>query len=111
GAESSAAIGGNPVGLPRFPAEGGPATKPMPGYDVRILDGEGNEAPPGTTGSFAIKLPLPPATLRTLWKDDEGYRRWYLSRYPGYYLTGDGGYKDAEGNCFGMGRIDDGTNV
>ena len=109
--ETGWAICGNPVGLMQFAVKPGSATKPMPGYDVRILDEEGNEAPPGATGSIAIKLPLPPGTLPTLWKDDEGYRRWYLSRYPGYYLTGDGGYKDEDGYCFVMGRIDDVINV
>jgi propionyl-CoA synthetase len=109
--ETGWAICGNPVGLTRFPVKAGSATKPMPGYDVRILDEEGNEVPAGTTGAIAIQLPLPPATLPTLWKDDEGYKRAYLSRYPGYYLTGDGGYKDEEGYCFVMGRIDDVINV
>jgi len=83
----------------------------MPGYDVRILDDEGQEVPAGRTGSIAVRLPLPPGTLATLWKDDEGFKRAYLSRFPGYYLTGDGGYKDEEGYCFVMGRIDDVINV
>jgi propionyl-CoA synthetase len=109
--ETGWAICGNPVGLTQFPVKPGSATKPMPGYDIRILDEDGKEVPPGTTGAIAIKLPLPPATLPTLWKDDEGYQRGYLSRYPGHYLSGDGGYKDADGYCFVMGRIDDVINV
>jgi len=109
--ETGWAICGNPVGLTRFPVKPGSATKPMPGYDVRIVDDEGQEVPAGRTGSIAIKLPLPPGTLPTLWKDDAGYQRAYLSRFPGHYLTGDGGYKDAEGYCFVMGRIDDVINV
>jgi propionyl-CoA synthetase len=109
--ETGWSICGNPVGLTQFPVKPGSATKPMPGYDIRILDDDGKEVPPGTTGAIAIKLPLPPATLPTLWKDDEGYQRGYLSRYPGHYLSGDGGYKDAEGYCFVMGRIDDVINV
>jgi propionyl-CoA synthetase len=109
--ETGWAICGNPVGLTRFPVKPGSATKPMPGYDVRIVDDEGQEVPAGRTGSIAIKLPLPPGTLLTLWKDDAGYQRAYLSRFPGHYLTGDGGYKDAEGYCFVMGRIDDVINV
>jgi len=109
--ETGWAICGNPVGLASFPVKPGSATKPMPGYDVRILDDEGQEVPAGRTGSIAIKLPLPPGTLPTLWKDDAGYQRAYLSRFPGHYLTGDGGYKDAEGYCFVMGRIDDVINV
>ena len=109
--ETGWAICGNPVGLTRFPVKPGSATKPMPGYDVRIVDDEGQEVPAGRTGSIAIKLPLPPGTLPTLWKDDAGYQSAYLSRFPGHYLTGDGGYKDAEGYCFVMGRIDDVINV
>ena len=62
-------------------------------------------------GSIAIRLPLPPGTLPTLWKDDAGFQRAYLARFPGYYLTGDGGYKDEEGYVFVMGRIDDVINV
>ncbi len=109
--ETGWAICGNPVGLTQFPVKPGSATKPMPGYDIQILDEEGHRVPAGTTGSIAIKLPLPPGTLPTLWKDDEGYKRWYLSRYPGFYLTGDGGYRDGDGYCFVMGRIDDVINV
>src|SRR5712671_4750432 len=105
------AICANPVGLTQFPVKPGSATKPMPGYDVRILDDEGQEVPAGRTGTIAVRLPLPPGTLLTLWKDDEGFKRAYLSRFPGYYLTGDGGYKDEEGYCFVMGRIDDVINV
>jgi len=109
--ETGWAICGNPVGLTTFPVKPGSATKPMPGYDVRILDDEAQELPAGRTGSIAVRLPLPPGTLLTLWKDDEGFKRAYLSRFPGYYLTGDGGYKDEEGYCFVMGRIDDVINV
>ena len=109
--ETGWAICGNPVGLTTFPVKPGSATKPMPGYDVRILDDEGHEVAAGRTGSIVIRLPLPPGTLPTLWKDDEGFERAYLSRFPGYYLTGDGGYKDEEGYCFVMGRIDDVINV
>jgi propionyl-CoA synthetase len=109
--ETGWAICANPAGLELFPIKPGSATKPMPGYDVRILDEEGHDVPAGTTGSIAIKLPLPPGTLPTLYKDDAGYQRAYLSRYPGYYLTGDGGHKDADGYVSIMGRIDDVINV
>jgi len=109
--ETGWAICGNPIGLTTFPVKPGSATKPMPGYDVRILDDDGREVPPDVTGSIAIRLPLPPGTLPTLWKDDEGYRRAYLSQYPGWYLTGDGGFKDADGYVWIMGRTDDVINV
>jgi propionyl-CoA synthetase len=83
----------------------------MPGYDLRILDEEGGEAAPGDTGNIAIRLPLPPSCLPTLWHNDEGFVAAYLSRYPGYYLTGDGGYRDADGYLYVMGRTDDVINV
>ena len=63
----------------------------MPGYDVQIVDAECNPQPPGTEGNIVIKLPLPPGTLPTLWGDDRRYFEGYLSAFPGYYATGDGG--------------------
>jgi propionyl-CoA synthetase len=109
--ETGWAICANPVGLETFPVKPGSATKPMPGYDVHIVDEEGKDAPAGQTGAIAIRLPLPPGTLPTLWRDDEGYKRWYLSRFPGHYLTGDGGFFDSDGYLHIMGRIDDVINV
>jgi propionyl-CoA synthetase len=84
---------------------------PVPGYDVRVLDPGGGEVPAGTEGAICIKLPLPPGTLPTLWGDDERYVASYLSRFEGYYLTGDGGYCDEDGYLFVMGRTDDVINV
>jgi len=84
---------------------------PMPGWNVHVLDPDGAELPPGQTGSIAIKLPLPPGSLPTLWADDERYVSEYLSRFPGHYLTGDGGYRDEDGYLFVMGRTDDVINV
>ncbi|NUK44522.1 propionyl-CoA synthetase [Streptomyces lunaelactis] len=101
----------NPMGLEPHPIKAGSPTMPMPGYDVHILDQAGREAPPGTDGAVAIRLPLPPGTLPTLWHDDERYVRSYLSAYSGYYLTGDGGHKDEDGYIYIMGRIDDVINV
>jgi propionyl-CoA synthetase len=109
--ETAWAICADPVGLEMFPVKPGSATKPMPGYDVHVVDEEGKDCAPGRTGAIAIKLPLPPGTLPTLWRDDEGYKRAYLSRFPGHYLTGDGGYFDQDGYLYVMGRIDDVINV
>jgi propionyl-CoA synthetase len=109
--ETGWAICANPVGIELFPVKPGSATKPAPGYDVRILDEAGSDVPAKQTGSIAVKLPLPPGTLATLWRDDEGYQRGYLSRYPGFYLTGDGGFKDEDGYVHVMGRMDDVINV
>jgi len=104
-------VAANPLGLEALPVKPGSPTVPMPGYDVRVLDGSGERVPPGTDAAIAIRLPLPPGTLPTLWRDDERYVSSYLSRYPGHYLTGDGGHVDEDGYLFVMGRIDDVINV
>jgi len=104
-------IAANPRGLESMPVKPGSATVPVPGYDVRILDQAGSELPAGQEGAIAIKLPLPPGTLPTLWGDDDRYIEAYLSRYEGYYLTGDSGFKDEDGYLFVMGRTDDVINV
>jgi propionyl-CoA synthetase len=109
--ETGWAIAGNPLGLEEFPVKPGSATRPMPGYDVRILDENANDAPRGQNGAIAVKLPLPPGCLPTLYQDDATFERAYLMRYPGYYLTGDGGFIDKDGYLSVMGRIDDVINV
>ena len=104
----------NPRGLEPLPVKAGSATTPVPGYDVRVLDNavtEPVEVPAGTEGAIAIRLPLPPGTLPTLWGEDERYVEGYLSRYEGYYLTGDSGFFDEDGYLFIMGRTDDVINV
>jgi propionyl-CoA synthetase len=98
-------------GLEPLPIKAGSPSVPVPGYDVRILDPSGAELPRGEEGAIAIKLPLPPGTLPTLWGDDDRYVESYLSRYEGYYLTGDGGYVDDDGYVYVMGRTDDVINV
>ncbi len=101
----------NPRGLSELPIKAGSPSVPVPGYDVRILDQAGDEVARGRDGAIAIKLPLPPGTLPTLWGDDDRYVESYLSRYPGYYLTGDGGFVDDDGYVYVMGRTDDVINV
>jgi propionyl-CoA synthetase len=101
----------DPMGLEPHPTKPGSATLPVPGYDVRILDAHGREVPPGVDGSVVLKLPMPPGTLATLWGDDERYVASYLSAFPGYYLSGDGGHKDEDGYVYVMGRTDDVINV
>ena len=98
-------------GLEPMPIKAGSPSVPVPGYDVRILDAAGAEVPRGQEGAIAIKLPLPPGTLPTLWGDDARYIESYLSQYDGYYLTGDGGYVDEDGYVYVMGRTDDVINV
>lgn len=104
-------ISANPMGVEQFPVKAGSSTLPMPGYDVRILDPNGRECPPGVEGDVCIRLPLPPGTLAGIWGDDARFQRSYLSEHPGFYLTGDGGFIDADGYLFVMGRIDDVINV
>ncbi|MGA6165238.1 propionyl-CoA synthetase [Amycolatopsis magusensis] len=104
-------ISANPRGIEPMPVKPGSSTVPVPGYDVRVLDQEGNDLPAGREGAIALKLPLPPGTLPTLWGDDDRYVEAYLSRYEGHYLTGDSGYLDEDGYLFVMGRTDDVINV
>ena len=104
-------IAANLRGLEPLPIKPGSPSVPVPGYDVRILDERGEEVGPDTEGAIVVKLPLPPGTLPTLWRDDQRYVDSYLSAFDGYYLSGDGGYVDADGYLFVMGRTDDVINV
>ena len=101
----------NCVGLGKVPIRPGSPTWPVPGYDIRIMNDQGREAPAGEIGTIVIKLPLPPGCFPTLWNNDDGFVKSYLSQYPGYYLTGDAGYKDEEGYFYVMSRVDDIINV
>jgi len=110
--ETGWAITGNFRGIETLPTKPGSAGVPMPGYRVAILDPEsGRELGANENGVIAVRLPLPPATLPTLYKNDERYEESYLDPYPGYYFTGDGGYVDEDGYLFVMGRVDDVINV
>ncbi|MEM9930619.1 MAG: acetate--CoA ligase [Bacteroidota bacterium] len=101
----------NSLGYGTFPVKPGSATLPVCGYDIQFLDADGNQQPANVEGAVAIKLPLPPGCLPTLWNNDDRFRTAYLTHYPGYYLAGDGGYKDDDGYIFITGRIDDVINV
>jgi propionyl-CoA synthetase len=109
--ETGWAIAGNPLGLGLLPVKYGSPTAPMPGYDLRILDEGGKPTPPGAMGSIAVKLPLPPGCLPSLWKADERFREGYLAAFPGHYATADAGFIDEDGYVFVMGRTDDIINV
>ncbi|MGL5113824.1 MAG: propionyl-CoA synthetase [Beijerinckiaceae bacterium] len=109
--ETGWCIAGNPLGVEKLPVRHGALSAPMPGYDIHCLDEGGNPLPPGIMGSIAIKLPLPPAALPTLWKQDQRFHDAYLAQFPGYYSTADAGVIDADGMITILGRTDDIINV
>jgi len=109
--ETGWAIVANCRGIEELPVKAGSPSKSVPGYNVMILDDEGNEVGANTEGNIVIKLPLPPGTLPTLWKNDKRYIDSYMSTFPGYYETSDGGYIDEEGYVYVMGRMDDVINI
>jgi propionyl-CoA synthetase len=109
--ETGWAICANPVGLGRMPVKYGSPTVPMPGFDLQVLDTNGQEVPRGETGTLAIKLPLPPSCLPTLWNADDRFRESYLAEFPGYYSTSDAGFIDGQGYAYVMARTDDVINV
>lgn len=92
-------------------AVAGAAGFPVCGYDIRILDEDGNESPVGDEGNIAVKLPLPPGCMSSLWNNEIRFQKSYFHKYPGYYLSGDGGFRNKAGYYFVMGRIDDVINV
>ena len=109
--ETGYVIAGNPIGIEKLPIKIGSPTVPMPGFDIKVLDRTGKELPAGELGSIAIKLPLPPGTLPTLWNAAERFKSSYLNTFPGYYETGDAGTIDDDGYIYIMARTDDVINV
>ena len=104
-------IASNLRGLEQLPIKPGSPSTPVPGYQVLVVDEHGNDLGRGQEGNIAIRLPLPPGTLPTLWGDDERYINGYLTAFPGMYASGDGGYIDDDGYVYIMGRTDDVINV
>ncbi len=101
----------NMAGVELLPIRPGSATKPVCGYDLRVFSHDGAELPPNEEGALVLRQPLPPGCLPTLWRDHERFQRAYLTKYPGYFLSGDGGYRDEEGYVYITGRLDDIINV
>jgi len=99
------------MGVELLPVKFGSAGKSVAGYLISILDESGRELPPNEEGYVAVKLPLPPGTMLDLWQDYERFESGYLTKFPGYYLSGDGDYQDEEGYIYITGRIDDVINV
>ncbi len=104
-------ITANCMGIEPFTIKPGSCTKPVPGYDVQVIDNLGKKLKPGEEGLVVIKLPLPPGTLPSLWNADERFIESYVKIFPGYYFTSDGGHIDEDGYVFIMGRVDDVINV
>ncbi|MBF0264728.1 MAG: propionyl-CoA synthetase [Gammaproteobacteria bacterium] len=109
--ETGWAIAANMMGYEVKPIKAGSATVPVSGFNVQILDDNGQPVPSGVQGNITLKLPLPPSCLTTIWQDFNRFKSSYLDTYPGYYFSGDGGYIDEEGYLFVMGRVDDVINV
>jgi propionyl-CoA synthetase len=109
--ETGWSIAANCIGIEHLPVKPGSPTRAVPGYDVQVLDDEGNVVSDETMGNIAVRLPLPPGTLPTLWNNDERYLSSYLNQFPGFYVSGDAGYKDSDGYLYVMSRTDDVINV
>ena len=104
-------IAANCLGIEHLPVVPGSPTRAVPGWDVRVLGGDGQELPSGEIGALVVKLPMPPGASPTLWNADDRFREVYLSVFPGYYQTADAGYIDENGYLFVMSRTDDIINV
>ncbi len=109
--ETGWAIAANCIGIETLPVKAGSVARAVPGWDVKVLDGNGTVMPAGQVGAIACKLPLPPGTLPGFWQADDRYRKSYLERFPGFYETGDAGYIDEDGYVYVMSRTDDIINV
>ena len=109
--ETGWSIAANCIGIEHLPVKPGSPTRAVPGWDVRVVDGESNEVSPGTIGAIVCKLPLPPGMAPTLWNADARYKEAYLEEFPGYYKTADAGYIDEDGYISVMARTDDIINV
>ena len=109
--ETGWSICANPAGIELLECRAGSCGVPAPGWDLRVLDEAGQEVAAGKEGAIVVKAPLPPSAFATVWRDHERFEQSYWSQYPGFYLTGDGGYCDEDGYVYVMGRTDDVINV
>ena len=109
--ETGWSICANMAGIELLEPKAGSCSLPAPGWDLRVLDALGQEVGPNQEGAIVIKEPLPPSAFPTVWNDHQRFEESYWSQYPGFYLTGDGGYRDEDGYVFVMGRTDDVINV
>lgn len=101
----------NMLGVELLTIKPGSAGKAVTGFEILVFNEQGQEIGPNEEGIIVIKYPLPPGCLPNLWKETKQFKESYLKIFPGYYFTGDGGYKDEEGYIYITGRIDDVINV
>ena len=109
--ETGWSIAANCAGIELLEVKAGSATKPVPSWDVQILSDAGETLGANEIGSIVVKLPMPPGSLPTLWNNDKRFVDSYMSRFEGYYETGDAGYFDEDGYLYVMSRTDDIINV
>ena len=109
--ESGWPMAANCLGIERLPVVAGSPTRPVPGWDVRVVDNDGNDRQAGEIGAIVVRLPMPPGVTPTLWNAEDRFRESYLSSFPGCYETADAGYLDENGYLFVMARTDDIINV
>ncbi len=109
--ETGWSICANCLGIELLPIKQGSPTLPVPGWQMDVLDEQGNPITPGDIGSLVVKLPLPPGTFPSLWNARQRHFDSYLKNFPGYYETGDAGYIDEDGYVYVMSRTDDVINV
>jgi len=109
--ETGWSICANPIGLDNLPLKPGSSTVPIPGYDLHILSDSGRPLQANEKGNIALKLPMPPGFLLGVWGDPQRLHDSYLADFPGYYTSGDGGYRDEDGYVYIMGRTDDVINI
>ena len=101
----------NMMGVEYLPIKPGSVGKAVCGFDIKIFNEKGTELGPNEEGYVVLKLPLPPGTLMDLWNDNSQFKAGYLKKFPGYYFSGDGGFKDEDDYIFITGRVDDVINV
>ncbi len=109
--ETGSSICANFLGIQALPIKPGSPTVPAPGFQLKVLDPQGNPCASGDIGALVVESPLPPGTFTTLWNAPERYESSYFTRYPGHYETGDAGFIDEDGYAFVMARTDDVINV
>ncbi|XP_062414398.1 LOW QUALITY PROTEIN: acyl-CoA synthetase short-chain family member 3, mitochondrial [Pungitius pungitius] len=110
--ETGSAITSSCIGLGNsLTPPAGQAGKPVPGYDVKVVDDDMREVRPRTLGNIVVRPPLPPGAALSLWQNPDLYKELYFTKFPGYYDTMDAGFVDEEGFLYIMSRSDDVINV